>query len=1006
MSRAPARPGRSPDLSMEARTQAIGRELFEKIDRRGPTVFNRQWWDDLVMDWSMADEALKVQMFRFIDVLPMLDTPDAVANHLQAYFADEQGQFPPLVRIGKYFAGPGTLSGNLVARAIRQNSTRLARRFIAGSTPDEVVETVKSLRAEGMTFTMDLLGEATVTEKEADDYLAEYLKLLERLGPEARTWPENPRLDRDANGPLPRVNLSIKVTALNSQCDPIDPKGSADVVARRLRQVFQLAQKHHALINIDMEQYAVKDLTLAIFEQVLSEPEFRDWPDVGIAVQAYLRDTEADLRRLLHFSRTRGTPFWIRLVKGAYWDYETVAARQAHWPIPVFTEKWQSDASFERCTAFLLENHQWLRPAIASHNIRSMAHALAVAEHLGLPRNSYELQMLYGMGDQLKTAFLERGERLRIYTPFGKLLPGMAYLVRRLLENTSNTSFLRATFTEHTSIDELLRPPVEIGTDYEEKTMAIATAGGRETLPLFSNEPLSDFSQQHSREQMTRALERVRRQLGERYDLWIANQPVATPEVIESRNPADRRERVGTVARARRSDTDQAVASANAAFAKWRSTSIWRRAEALFETARLLRVRRLELAAWEVLECGKQWREADADIAEAIDFCEYYGRGMLELSAPRRRALPGEENLYSYIPRGVTAVIAPWNFPLAILCGMTMAPLVAGNPVIMKPAEQSSVVAAQFMEILKELDLPPGVLTFLPGLGEEVGQHLVEHPDVAVISFTGSVAVGLAINEQAAKRRAGQRSVKHVIAEMGGKNAIIVDDDADLDEAVVGIMKSAFGYQGQKCSACSRVIVLEKSYDQVVERLRAATASLAIGPSEDPRFSLGPVIDDEAKDRLLKAIERGKAEARCLFAGTLAPEHEHGSYVAPHLFTDAAPDSFLAQTEHFGPVLTLFKARDLSHALELANGTAYALTGGIYSRNPVSLERAKREFLVGNLYINRKITGAEVDRQPFGGFKLSGIGAKAGGPDYLHQFLIGRTITENTLRRGFAPQEE
>jgi RHH-type proline utilization regulon transcriptional repressor/proline dehydrogenase/delta 1-pyrroline-5-carboxylate dehydrogenase len=414
----------------------------------------------------------------------------------------------------------------------------------------------------------------------------------------------------------------------------------------------------------------------------------------------------------------------------------------------------------------------------------------------------------------------------------------------------------------------------------------------------------------------------------------------------------------------------------------------------------------LDLAAWEVLECGKQWREADADVAEAIDFCEYYGRGMLELSAPRRRALPGEENLYSYIPRGVTAVIAPWNFPLAILCGMTMAPLVAGNPVIMKPAEQSSVVAAQFMEILKELDLPPGVLTFLPGLGEEVGQHLVEHPDVAVISFTGSVAVGLAINEQAAKRRAGQRSVKHVIAEMGGKNAIIVDDDADLDEAVVGIMKSAFGYQGQKCSACSRVIVLEKIYDQVVERLRAATASLAIGPPEDPSFSLGPVIDDEAKDRLLKAIERGKSEASCLFAGTLGPEHEHGSYVAPHLFIDVAPDSFLAQTEHFGPVLTLFKARDLTHALELANGTAYALTGGIYSRNPVNLERAKREFQVGNLYINRKITGAEVDRQPFGGFKLSGIGAKAGGPDYLHQFLVGRTITENTLRRGFAPQEE
>jgi RHH-type proline utilization regulon transcriptional repressor/proline dehydrogenase/delta 1-pyrroline-5-carboxylate dehydrogenase len=419
-----------------------------------------------------------------------------------------------------------------------------------------------------------------------------------------------------------------------------------------------------------------------------------------------------------------------------------------------------------------------------------------------------------------------------------------------------------------------------------------------------------------------------------------------------------------------------------------------------------MRRRRFELSAWQVYECGKPWREADADVAEAIDFCDFYGKEMIRLAVPQRRDVPGEENATFYEPRGITIVIAPWNFPLAILCGMTTAALVTGNPVIMKPAEQSSIVAAKLMEIFQEVGVPPGVVAYLPGIGEEIGPELTRHPDVALIAFTGSKGVGLLINREAAETPAGQDHVKRVLAEMGGKNAIIIDDDADLDEAVLGVMHSAFGYQGQKCSACSRAIVLEPIYERFLHRLIEATRGLKIGPADDPGCAVGPVIDAEARSRIEGFIAKGKSECTLVFATDVGLLGKEGHFVGPHIFADVQPNAAIAQEEIFGPVLAVIKVGDLDEALKMANGVPYALTGGLYTRSPSHIARIKREFRVGNLYINRKITGALVDRQPFGGFKLSGIGSKAGGPDYLLQFLLPRTITENTLRRGFAPETD
>jgi RHH-type proline utilization regulon transcriptional repressor/proline dehydrogenase/delta 1-pyrroline-5-carboxylate dehydrogenase len=707
---------------------------------------------------------------------------------------------------------------------------------------------------------------------------------------------------------------------------------------------------------------------------------------------------------------------WVRLIKGAYWDYETVVAAQQGWPVPVFIEKRDTDANYERLTRFLLENHRVLRPAFGSHNIRSLAHAIAAAEVLGLPPRGYEIQMLYGMADPVKEALVSLGQRVRVYTPYGELLPGMAYLVRRLLENTANESFLRASFTERIPEEQLLMNPLarieDRGSRIEDRGLQ---AGGHGAPPdngpvdprsTFRNEPHSDFSRDEPHRAMRAALAEVKAQFGRTYPPVIGNRPVTTAQVIDSVNPSRAREVVGRCGKATVRDAQDAVAAAWGAFPGWRDAEVERRADYLLRAAEVMRRRRFELAAWQVYECAKQWPEADADVAEAIDFCEYYARQMLALAGPRGVTLPGEENAFIYEPRGVAVVIAPWNFPLAILTGMTAAALVAGNPVVMKPAEQSAVNGAKLMEVWQEVGLPPGVVNYLPGVGEEIGPTLVGHTDVALIAFTGSRGVGLTINREAAEQPPAQDHVKRVIAEMGGKNAILIDDDADLDEAVVGVRDSAFGYQGQKCSACSRAIVLAGLYDAFLKRLLEAVGDLKVGPAEDPGNFVGPLIDADARQRVLGYIEKGKQEARLAYAGEPGALAAEGYYVAPHVFADVPPTAVIAQEEIFGPVLSVLTARDLDEALVIANGTQYALTGGLYSRSPQNIKRARREFRVGNLYINRKTTGALVGRQPFGGFKLSGIGTQAGGPDYLLQFLIPRTITENTMRRGFAPAKE
>jgi 1-pyrroline-5-carboxylate dehydrogenase len=511
------------------------------------------------------------------------------------------------------------------------------------------------------------------------------------------------------------------------------------------------------------------------------------------------------------------------------------------------------------------------------------------------------------------------------------------------------------------------------------------------TLSEFRNEAYTDFSQPANRRAMEEALQKVRPELGREYPLRIGGEWISTGDQLVSVNPSRTSEVVGVHHKATPELARRAVESAYAYFAQWSRTPAQERVRMLLDAARILRQRKLEFDAWMVFEAGKTWIEAEAEIAEAIDFCEYYAREMNRLDGPQPVVqLPGEQDEMMYIPLGVGVVIPPWNFPLAILAGMTVASLVSGNTAIVKPSSETPTIAAKFAEVLLEAGFPEGAFTLLTGSGASVGDVLVQHPKTRFVSFTGSRDVGLRINELAARQQPGQIWIKRVIAEMGGKDAIIVDGDADVDKAVEGVLFSAFGYQGQKCSACSRAIVHAGVYDEFVEKLAARAKTIQVGPSDDPRNYMGPVISAAARKSILQYIETGKQEGR-MVSGEDAPP-EGGYYISPTIIADVDSKARIFQEEIFGPVLAVTKAKDFEHALDLANDSVYGLTGAVFSRTPEHLREAKERFHVGNLYFNRKCTGAMVGAHPFGGFNMSGTDSKAGGPDYLLLFLQAKSV--------------
>lgn len=989
-----------PSDADQKRIVEIGSEILKKMESNSKvSLFSKDFWYGSIMDWSMKNETFKTNMFRFVDVLPSLNSSSEVAQHLKEYFTEGGAELPSVFNVG---LGLGSLAPGLMAGAIKKNVTQMAKMFITGENPSEALPVLKKMRKNNMTFTVDILGEATLSEKEAAEYLNKYQELMDGLAKDAQTWDVNPLLDTDAEGPLPKVNVSVKMSALYSQINDRAWDDTKAIVKDRLRPLFKKAIEKNIFLNLDMEQYSVKHLTVEVFKELLMEEELRNYKFFGCVIQAYLKDSSEDIRALCTFAKSRATPFTVRLVKGAYWDYETIDSEQKNWSVPVYTVKAESDANYEYCAKILLDNYPYIKAALASHNVRTLAACVHYSQSKGIPKNGFEIQMLFGMAEPIKKTFADMGYRVREYAPVGELIPGMAYLVRRLLENTSNESWLRGKFAENKSMEELLADPVtKVPTPDQPSTPGQYTS--TVAKHHFQNEPLADFAIEANRKSLIDALNSFKADSIKTVLPEINFKPQTTPEFLNRENPSQVSQVLARIGLATKEMAETAILESHTAFNLWKKTPAKTRAEYLRKLARMMHERKWELMATQIHEVGKPWAEADGDIGEAIDFCNYYADDMDRLAAPLRvGGVPGEISQYIYKPRGVCLVIAPWNFPLAILCGQVAAALVTGNTVIMKPAEQSSLVAQGLYSMIKELGLPPGVVQFLPGLGEVVGEYLVNHPLTSTIAFTGSMNVGLHILNKSSVPMKSQHHVKRCIIEMGGKNAVIIDSDADLDEAVDAVVYSAFGFAGQKCSAASRCIVLEDVYEKFSQRLVEATKSITVGSVMNPKNYLGPVVDRDAYDRIQNLIQKYSAQFKILHSSTCSTD---GYFVAPTIFGDVPAESELAQEEIFGPVLALIKAKNMDQALEFANGTKYALTGGLFSRSPANIQKVRTEFEVGNLYINRGITGAMVDRHPFGGFKMSGVGSKTGGPDYLKQFMEPICVTENTLRRGFAPQE-
>jgi 1-pyrroline-5-carboxylate dehydrogenase len=521
--------------------------------------------------------------------------------------------------------------------------------------------------------------------------------------------------------------------------------------------------------------------------------------------------------------------------------------------------------------------------------------------------------------------------------------------------------------------------------------MTTSATTGR--LSAFTNEPVTDFSIPANRAAADAALSRVRTELGQNYELWIAGAAHKTGDLLASVNPSKPSEIVGKHHKATPELATRAIEDAHVFFGEWSRVPVERRIELVVRTASLIRKRKLDFDALLVVEAGKTWAEADGDVSEAIDFAEYYARQMQKFASPEPTVqMPGEHDQMIYLPLGAGIIIPPWNFPLAIMAGMSLAALVAGNTIVIKPSSDTPTIAQKFAEVLREAGFPLRSFSLCTGSGATVGDLLVEHPKTRFVSFTGSRDVGLRINELAAKPRKGQIWIKRVVAEMGGKDAIIVDREADLESAATGVVQSAFGYQGQKCSACSRAIVDETVYDEFLEKVKTKVAELTVGPAQDPANFMGPVINAAAHKSILEYIEVGKTEGRLIAGG--GPAEGDGYFIQPTVIADVDSKARLFQEEIFGPVLAVTKARDFDHALHLANDSDYGLTGAAYSKNPEKLKKAREQFFVGNLYLNRKCTGAMVGAHPFGGFNMSGTDSKAGGPDYLLQFLQAKSIAE------------
>lgn len=962
--------------STEQEIFSLGNEILS-VAKKNPDPKSLK---DKLSEWAMQDPSFKVQLFRFIDTYPTLQhDPNLVYQVLMEYLSQ------PDVNIPKGFGAilkAGKMAKGFVNKQLHENIEAMANRFIAGVDANDALPHLHKRWQQGIAVSADLLGEFCVSSDEAKIYNERYMDLLVNLSDKMKQWQSQQILENDHLGEISRTNISIKLSSLVDKYTPLNVSASVDRCFKQLKPLLEQAAKRNILVNFDVEQSSIKDLNMEVFKRCCQEIDF----PAGLAMQAYLESGVDDAKKIIEWSKANNRQIVVRLVKGAYWDYEVIHAQENGWQVPVWTRKSDSDICFEKMAELFInetptsKNQGGVKLALGSHNLRSIAAVMNMLKKANLPKSAIEMQFLYGMGHGLKMAIKEQGYRVREYVPIGEMIPGMAYLVRRLLENTSNESWLLQGMNTNSDAKKLLASPKQNQQqDFSQKKNFQVSQDGKGHPELangksFQNEPFRDFSQKYQWQTFYQELKKTKLE--------------QTPKEIDELQASE------------------AIEKASESFIEWRQKSVLERSKILLATAEKMRQQRDALSAIIIKEASKPWQEADADVCEAIDFLEYYARKAMELLTTKRISqFLGEIHTQRQQGRGVTAVISPWNFPLAICTGLTSAPLVAGNSVVVKPAEQTPIIAKKMCQLFWESGVPKDVLHFLPSKGTSIGKYLVQHPKVVNIAFTGSKKVGLNIWEEAGKLREKQSQLKRVICEMGGKNAIIVDSSADLDEAVLQSRYSAFGFSGQKCSACSRLIVVKDVYETFVRRFVASSQSLLVGDAKLPDVDMAQVIDKKAAEKIRHYINLGKSSAETLLADEKPYQDiENKSLFGPHIFAVDKEDHPLLHEEVFGPVVAIYKVEDFENALRVANQIEYALTGAVFSRTPSHIEMAQAQFQVGNLYINRGCTGALVARHPFGGFKMSGGGSKAGGSDYLFNFTDPISCAENSTRRGFSPE--
>lgn len=985
-------------VNLKDSEEGLVRRLLVHVREHRQGAFERM--SDFALGLTAEYKLLRIHMLKFLAILPNLDHDrrgvevkriliESMRRLLEdssiARIAKKKGEEKALplymvlaFTLAKSFATllpPGTL-----ASLVRNSVKVMAKRFIAGENIDQVQHSFEGLFETNRDVTLDQLGELVVSEKEADLYQDEVLKLVNGLGQYIKPGEKN-------SAGINRAHVSIKVSALCRDMKPEAFDYTYKMVAPRLKKILLAAKEKDVFINIDAEHYHYRDVVFKIYEKVLLEtPELSDYQQTGIVLQAYLRDGAGHLKDIIELAKKRNLTMPLRLVKGAYWDAETVEADAHSFNAPEFLNKEETDLHFRQLTLEILKNYPHVQLCVASHNYADHCFAEVAREKLYPNHPVVEHQCLHMTYEALSTAMAKMGWPVRNYVPIGGLLVGMAYLVRRIMENSSQVGVLTIMRSHKNNVQlesayDLHQQKKKNDQLTRDQSQAALTSDYFTVTPVrFYLEKQWDVVQA--------TLKTMKTELGKTYQ----NQFVLSGKSVTIKSSSDPNIEVGTITFASEEDTKKAIDLSQAAYdnGSW-STSPWIvRSSVLLKAADLMLSKRNELSALIVYEAGKAISEAYGDIDEAIDFLTFYAR------QERKFGIHHEIKA-----KGPIAAITPWNFPLAIPTGMVAAPLVAGNTVILKSAEQTPLIAQTLVDLFHQAGVPQDVLIHLPGMGETVGETLVNSEQISTIVFTGSKAVGTMIAAKASDRFYRDQFPVRVVSEMGGKNAIIVTANAELDETVAGILSSAFGHAGQKCSAASRVLVDQSVKNRLVERLSEACLDIEVGAAFESSTIINPVISKEDRDRLraqaMEAIEEANK-----FGGTVYVDRSHeelpGYCVGPVLielpFGRALhPESF-ARRELFGPILHIVAYHGLDQALEAYNGTEYGLTGGIFGQSQDDIDYCSARMKNGNIYVNRNITGARVGIEPFGGFKHSGTGPKAGSKHYLHAFHHIKEKTE------------